>query len=170
MDKKVMQEIESQIIELFDACPTRNQMINLAKMYGISMERLKGILKKHGKEIPAGSRGPKPKGLKADLVIIDEAAAPSNSNEQVKSEISNSNPQISKMPDCVAKTIEKRMHELEADIKNYQQAILNYQDMVSRLESEYTAHANYLLTCPFEQRDLSHSSSDNMIESPQPTG
>ncbi len=159
MDKKVMQEIESQIIELFDACPTRNQMINLAKMYGISMERLKGILKKHGKEIPAGSRGPKPKGLKADLVIIDEAAAPSNSN-----------PQITKMPDCVAKTIEKRMHELEADIKNYQEAIDNYRDMVSRLESEYTAHANYLLTCPFEQRDLSQRSSENMIESPQPTG
>ena len=165
-----MKEIERQILELFDACPTRQQMHGLANMYNISMKNLTTFLKKQGREIPPGSRGPKPKGLKADLVIIDEAAALSNSNEQVKSEISNSNPQITKMPDCVAKTIEKRMHELEADIKNYQQAILNYQDMVSRLESEYTAHANYLLTCPFEQRDLSHSSSDNMIESPQPTG
>lgn len=154
-----MKEIERQILELFDACPTRQQMTGLANMYNISMKNLIAFLKKQGREIPPGSRGPKPKGLKADLVIIDEAAAPSNSN-----------PQITKMPDCVAKTIEKRMHELEADIKNYQEAIDNYRDMVSRLESEYTAHANYLLTCPFEQRDLSHSSSDNMIESPQPTG
>lgn len=62
------------------------------------------------------------------------------------------------------------MHELEDDIKNYQEAIRNYEDMVSRLEAEYTAHANYLLNCPFEQRDLSQCSSDNMIESPQPVG
>lgn len=170
MDKKIMLEIENQILELFDTCPTRQQMVGLAKMYGISMEKLKSILTKNGREIPAGSRGPKPKakGLKADIVILDEAAVPISS-ENV--EVAKADPEvITKMPDCVVKTIEKRMHELEGDIKNYQEAINNYQDMIQRLENEYTAHYNYLMSCPFEQGNLSHSCSDNMIESPQPVG
>lgn len=162
-------EIERQILELFDACPTRQQMTGLANMYNISMKNLIAFLKKQGREIPPGSRGPKPKHENAKVIVM--AADPSNSNEQVKSKISNSNPQITKMPDCVAKTIEKRMHELEADIKNYQNTIRNYQDMIHKLEAEYTAHADYLLHGPLvEQGNLSHSCSDNMIESPQPTG
>lgn len=152
-------EIERQILELFDACPTRQQMRGLANMYGISMKNLTDFLKKQGREIPYGSRGPKHQ--KTNVIVM---AADTDEEIQRKAEA------IIKMPDCVQKTIEKRMHELEDDIKNYQEAIQNYQDMIKMLEAEYTAHANYLMNCPFEQRNLSHSCSDNMIESPQPIG
>ena len=147
-----MSDFESQILYFYDKSPTRAQIRGLAGMYGVSEEKITDILKKNGREIPEKKRGPKPKGTKADVVIIDEAA----SNESEKNI-------ISKMPDCVYKTIEKRMFELEEDIKNYT-------DMVNKLEAEYTAHANYLMHCPFEQRNLSHSCSDDKVESPQPLG
>lgn len=144
-----MTEFETQILHFYDKCSTRQQIRSLASMYGVQESKIIDVLKKFGREIPEKKRGPKPKGLKADVVIIDEAAAPEP--ESI----------ITKMPDCVYKTIEKRMAELETDIKNYQ-------DMVNKLESEYTAHANYLMHCPFEQRNLSHSCSDDKVESPQP--
>ena len=147
-----MIEFESQILYFYDKSPTRAQIRSLASMYGVKEDNIIDILKQHGREIPEKKRGPKPK------------KEQSNSNQQVKSEISNSNSDlILQMPDCVYKTIEKRMAELETDIKNYQ-------DMVNKLESEYTAHANYLMHCPFEQRNLSHSCSDDKVESPQPLG
>ena len=144
-----MTEFETQILHFYDKCSTRQQIRSLASMYGVQESKIIDVLKKFGREIPEKKRGPKPKGLKADDVIIDEAAAPEP--ESI----------ITKMPDCVYKTIEKRMAELETDIKNYQ-------DMVNKLEAEYTAHANYLMHCPFEQRNLSHSCSDDKVESPQP--
>ena len=145
-----MTEFETQILHFYDKCSTRQQIRSLASMYGVQESKIIDVLKQFGREIPEKKRGPKPKGTKADIVIIDEAAAP----EPEKAI-------ITKMPDCVYKTIEKRMAELETDIKNYQ-------DMVNKLESEYTAHANYLMHCPFEQRNLSHSCSDDKVESPQP--
>lgn len=145
-----MTEFETQILHFYDKCSTRQQIRSLASMYGVQESKIIDVLKQFGREIPEKKRGPKPKGTKADVVIIDEAAAP----EPEKAI-------ITKMPDCVYKTIEKRMAELETDIKNYQ-------DMVNKLESEYTAHANYLMHCPFEQRNLSHSCSDDKVESPQP--
>lgn len=144
-----MTEFETQILHFYDKCSTRQQIMSLASMYGVQESKIIDVLRKFGREIPEKKRGPKPKGLKADVVIIDEAAAPEP--ESI----------ITKMPDCVYKTIEKRMAELETDIKNYQ-------DMVNKLEAEYTAHANYLMHCPFEQRNLSHSCSDDKVESPQP--
>ena len=144
-----MSDFESQILYFFDKSPTRAQIRSLASMYGVKENQIIYILKHHGREIPEKKRGPKPKGTKADVVIIDEAVTPEP--ESI----------ITKMPDCVYKTIEKRMAELETDIKNYQ-------DMVNKLEAEYTAHANYLMHCPFEQRNLSHSCSDDKVESPQP--
>ena len=143
-----MTEFESQILFFFDKSPTRAQIRSLASMYGVKEDNIIDILKQHGREIPEKKRGPRPKAK----------------TEQPKAE---ERELIIKMPDCVANTIEKRMHELEADIKNYQEAINNYQDMVNRLEAEYKAHADYLLNCPFEQRNLSQSCSDNMVESPQ---
>ena len=145
-----MTEFETQILHFYDKCSTRQQIRSLASMYGVQESKIIDVLKQFGREIPEKKRGPKPKGTKADVVIIDEAAAP----EPEKAI-------ITKMPDCVYKTIEKRMAELETDIKNYQ-------DMVNKLEAEYTAHANYLMHCPFEQRNLSHSCSDDKVESPQP--
>jgi ssDNA-binding Zn-finger/Zn-ribbon topoisomerase 1 len=144
-----MTEFESQILYFFDKSPTRAQIRSLASMYGVKEDNIIDILKQYGREIPEKKRGPKPK-VKTEHPKAEEREL------------------IIKMPDCVANTIEKRMHELEADIKNYQEAINNYQDMVNRLEAEYKAHADYLLNCPFEQRNLSQSCSDNMIESPQP--
>ena len=149
-----MTEFESQILYFFDKSPTRAQIRSLASMYGVKEENIIDILKQHGREIPEKKRGPKPKakGTNADVVIIDEAAVPEPPDGVV-----------TKMPDCVYKTIVKRMDELETDIKNYT-------DMVNRLEAEYAAHANYLMHCPFEQRNLSHSCSDDKVESPQPLG
>ena len=144
-----MTEFETQILHFYDKCSTRQQIRSLASMYGVQESKIIDVLKQFGREIPEKKRGPKPKGTKADVVIIDEAAAP----EPEKAI-------ITKMPDCVYKTIEKRMAELETDIKNYQ-------DMVNKLEAEYTAHANYLMHCPIEQRNLSHSCSDDNVESPQ---
>ena len=144
-----MTEFESQILYFFDKSPTRAQIRSLASMYGVSENSILDILEKYGREIPEKKRGPKPK-VKTEQPKAEEREL------------------IIKMPDCVANTIEKRMHELEADIKNYQEAINNYKDMVNRLEAEYKAHADYLLNCPFEQRNLSQSCSDNMVESPQP--
>lgn len=69
---------------------------------------------------------------------------------------------MDKMPDCVRKTVTKRIEELTEDINNYQ-------DMVDRLTAERAAHISYLEGRPFEQRNLSHSSVDT-IESPQPLG
>lgn len=144
-----MTEFETQILHFYDKCSTRQQIRSLASMYGVQESKIIDVLKRFGREIPEKKRGPKPKGTKADVVIIDEAVTPEP--ESI----------ITKMPDCVYKTIEKRMAELETDIKNYQ-------DMVNKLEAEYTAHANYLMHCPFEQRNLSHSCSDDKVESPQP--
>lgn len=143
-----MTEFESQILYFFDKSPTRTQIRSLASMYGVPEDKVIAILKQFGREIPEKKRGPRPKAK----------------TEQPKAE---ERELIIKMPDCVANTIEKRMHELEADIKNYQTAISNYQDMVHQLEAEYKAHADYLLNCPFEQRNLSQSCSDDKVESPQ---
>lgn len=147
-----MTDFETQILHFYDKCSSRQQIRSLASMYGVQESKIIDVLKHYGREIPEKKRGPKPK------------TEQSNSNQQVKSEISNSNADlVMQMPDCVYKTIEKRMAELEEDIKNYT-------DMVNRLESEYKAHANYLMHCPFEQRNLSHSCSDDKVESPQPLG
>lgn len=157
-------EIERQILELFDACPTKQQLIGLSRMYSIPIEDLKKMLKKNGREIPDGRKGPRNKNQSAKVILM-AADTPEEAERKAQTE------NITKMPDCVAKTIEKRMHELESDIKNYQNTIRNYQDMIHKLEAEYTAHADYLLNGPLvEQGNLSHSCSDNMIESPQPTG
>ena len=146
-----MTEFESQILYFFDKSPTSAQIRSLASMYGVSENKIIDILRQHGREIPEKKRGPKPK-VKTEQPKAEEREL------------------IIKMPDCVANTIEKRMHELEADIKNYQEAINNYKDMVNRLEAEYKAHADYLLNCPFEQRDLSQNGSVDTVESPQPVG
>ena len=146
-----MSDFESQILYFYDKSPTRAQIRGLAGMYGVSEEKITDILKKNGREIPEKKRGPKLKGTKADVVIIDEATAPESKN--------NDEP-VLQIPSCVMETIEKRMHELETDIKNHQ-------DMVRILEAEYKAHANFLLQSPFEQRNLSHSCSDDKVESPQ---
>ena len=148
-----MSDFESQILYFYDKSSTRAQIRGLAGMYGVSEDKIIDVLKKNGREIPEKKRGPKPKakGTNADVVIIDEATAPESKN--------NDEP-VLQIPTCVMETIEKRMHELETDIKNHQ-------DMVRILEAEYKAHANFLLQSPFEQRNLSHSCSDDKIESPQ---
>ena len=69
---------------------------------------------------------------------------------------------LKKAPDCVCKTIIKRMEELNQEISDCE-------ELLSKLKSEYTAHANFIMNGPFEHRDLSHSS-ENTIESPQPHG
>ena len=65
---------------------------------------------------------------------------------------------IEKAPDCVIETVERRMAELDEQIRDYT-------DMVRQLEAEYAAHAQFL--CSFGAGNLSHSSSENMVESPQ---
>lgn len=65
-----------------------------------------------------------------------------------------------KAPDCVCKTIIKRMEELNQEISDCE-------ELLSRLKSEYTAHANFIMNGPFG--DLSHVS-ENKHESPQPYG
>lgn len=158
-----MSEFERQVVNFFDKCPTRNQIRSLALMYSVPEAQIIDVLKAFNREIPPKEKRPQPKckGLKADLVIIDE-----NATKKPKSVIKKAET-IIKIPDCVIVTIEKRMHELENDIKNYQNTIKNYQDMVQKLESEYKAHADYLMHCPFEQGNLSHSCSDDKAESPQ---
>lgn len=69
---------------------------------------------------------------------------------------------IAKAPDCVCQTIIRRMEELNNEISDCK-------ELLNKLESEYTAHANFIMNGPFERRDLSHGS-DNTIESPQPSG
>ena len=96
-------------------------------MNGVQESKIIDVLKQFGREIPEKKRGPKPKGTKADVVIIDEAAVPESKN--------NDEP-VLQIPSCVMETIEKRLHELETDIKNHQ-------DMVRILEAEYKAHANF---------------------------
>ena len=139
-----MSDFESQILFFYDKSSTRAQIRGLAGMYGVSEDKIIDVLKKNGREIPEKKKGPKPK---------TEVKNVESKKEDVKSE-------ILPMPECVVQTIEKRMAELDADIKNYQ-------DMVNRLEAEYSAHAKFLLSCPFEQRNLSHSCSDDNVESPQ---
>lgn len=160
-----MTEFESQILYFYDKSPTRAQIRSLASMYGVKEDNIIDILKQHGREIPEKKRGPKPKAkeLKADTVIIDdnenkstknENKSAKNENEKPKNVIKDSfskNTTIMRIPDCVIITIEKRMHELETDIKNYQDAINNYKDMVNKLENEYKAHADYLMHCPFDK-------------------
>lgn len=65
---------------------------------------------------------------------------------------------IDKAPDCVIQTVEKRMAELEQQIREYT-------DLVRQLEAEYSAHAQFM--CSFGAGNLSQESSDNMIKSPQ---
>lgn len=161
-----MNDIEKQIIEFFDRCPTRKQIHALAKMYKLSEEKIIVILSQNGKVIPPREEKPKAKGTKANVIIVDENATKDLENvikqpeSIIKSQYTKSEA-IIKMPDCVTNTIERRMHELETDIRNYQ-------DIVQKLEAEYTAHADYLMNCPFEQRNLSHCCSDDTVESPQP--
>lgn len=72
------------------------------------------------------------------------------------------NNEISKAPDCVCKTIIKRMEQLNEEISDCE-------ELLARLKAEYTAHANFIMNGPFEHRDLSQSSA-NIYESPQPLG
>lgn len=65
---------------------------------------------------------------------------------------------IKQAPDCVIETVEKRMAELERQIRDYT-------DMVRQLEAEYAAHAQFL--CSFGAGNLSHKGSDDIVESPQ---
>lgn len=65
---------------------------------------------------------------------------------------------IEKAPDCVIQTVEKRMDELEHQIRDYT-------DLVRQLEAEYAAHAQFLMS--FGAGNLSQKSSDDMVESPQ---
>ena len=66
---------------------------------------------------------------------------------------------INKAPDCVIETVEKRLDELETQIKEYT-------DMVRQLEAEYAAHAQFL--CSFGAGNLSQNKgSDDKVESPQ---
>lgn len=65
---------------------------------------------------------------------------------------------IEKAPDCVLKTVEDRMKELDKQIRDYT-------DMVRQLEAEYAAHAQFMMS--FGAGNLSHKSSDDMAESPQ---
>lgn len=67
---------------------------------------------------------------------------------------------LKKAPDCVCKTIIKRMEELNQEISDCE-------ELLSRLKSEYTTHANFIMNGPFG--DLSHVS-ENKHESPQPYG
>lgn len=139
-----MSEFEKQILDFFDKCPTRDQIRSLSLMYAVPEATIIGLLERSGREIPAKKRGPKPK-------ISKEC------EKELRTSIEEP---VLQIPTCVMETIEKRMHELETDIKNHQ-------DMVRILEAEYKAHANFLLQSPFEQRNLSHSCSDDKVESPQ---
>lgn len=67
---------------------------------------------------------------------------------------------IEKAPDCVIKTVEDRMKELDKQIRDYT-------DMVRQLEAEYAAHAQFLMSLGAGNRNLSQKSSDDMAESPQ---
>ena len=69
---------------------------------------------------------------------------------------------LKKAPDCVCKTIIKRMEELNQEISDCE-------ELLSKLKSEYTAHANFIMNGPFEHGNLSQSS-DDKIRSPQPYG
>ena len=139
-----MSDFENQVLMFFDKCPTRDQIRSLSLMYAVPEETIIKFLEKNGREVPAKKRGPKPK----------------ISKECEKEPRTSIDEPVLQIPTCVMETIEKRMNELETDIKNYQ-------DMVNRLEAEYKAHANFLLQSPFEQRNLSHSCSDDKVESPQ---
>lgn len=55
---------------------------------------------------------------------------------------------IEKAPDCVYKKIARRMDELNKEIADYE-------DILFRLQSEYAAHANFILKDPDSQRNLS---------------
>lgn len=66
---------------------------------------------------------------------------------------------IEKAPDCVIKTVEDRMKEIDQQIKDYT-------DMVRQLEAEYAAHAQFMMS--YGAGNLSQKeSSDDMAESPQ---
>lgn len=65
---------------------------------------------------------------------------------------------ITQAPDCVLHTVEKRLNELEHQIRDYE-------DILRQLEAEYAAHARFL--CSFGAGNLSQEGSDNMFESPQ---
>lgn len=153
-----MSDFDSQILYFYDKSPTKAQIRGLAGMYGVSEDKIIDVLNKNGREIPEKqTRKAKCRPSQAENVKNESQI----SNENVKSEnkILNGEP-VFQIPTCVMETIEKRMHELETDIKNHQ-------DMVRILEAEYKAHANFLLQSPFEQRNLSHSCSDDKVESPQ---
>lgn len=56
---------------------------------------------------------------------------------------------IEKAPDCVYKTIARRMDELNKEISDYEEILI-------QLKAEYAAHANFILNDPESQRNLSH--------------
>ena len=65
------------------------------------------------------------------------------------------------MPDWLQNTIIKQMEEIDTEIRKHENAI-------KELSKLYTAHAVFLENySPFEQRDLSHCSSLNMLISPE---
>lgn len=67
---------------------------------------------------------------------------------------------IEKAPDCVLKTVEDRMKELDQQIRDYT-------DMVRQLEAEYAAHAQFMMSFGAGRNLSQKESSDDMAESPQ---
>lgn len=84
-----------------------------------------------------------------------------NKNEN-SIQITSGNDEKQKAPDCVCMTIIKRMEELEREI-------IGYEKLINDLKAEYDAHQRFIMNGSFGQKNLSQSS-ENMIESPQPSG
>lgn len=77
-------------------------------------------------------------------------------------EIKNPEPEPGQfIPDWLQNTITKQMDEIDEEIRHHEEAI-------KELNALYVAHANFLQKySPFEQRNLSHKCSVDMITSPE---
>lgn len=131
-----MKKTNDSILELYDAAvDKRKQILNIAKLFMISVEDVEAIIKDAGREIPK-KRGPKPK-LKEEERNTDSERNNNDSEEnKAKNQQKDARTEFI-LPDIVKDIITREIDDLDSKIKLHEQAIENY-------KNRYTALANFI--------------------------
>lgn len=143
---------EESILELYDENQSTHQIRSIAKMYNADVSEVERILTENGRELPKPSRLAKAKAVKAEIkpepVMVDIEKQPKV------------------IPDAVKRLVFDRIDEIDKEINNLNQRIASLEEAKVNAAAEYKILCEFI-NVPFGAGNLSHESSDNMVESPQ---
>lgn len=158
-----MGKYEETICELYDNNPSTYQIRSISKMYGIDPEEVERILTDNGRELPKPGR-PKAS-IKKNDPPKDPVETEKDSDGAVSEEV-NEKENAKNIPEAVKSLVFNRIDYLEGELSDLNKRIAKLEDAKTALTSEYKVLADYI-SMPFGAGNLSHESSDNMVESPQ---